>query len=210
MKKSTFFSLCAIFIVYFTLITIGDKNIAYEKEIEFKTPEEAIASFIGYINIYEEFKTDDRNSVIINSTKEFKESVSKRYRIYINKMNHNQIYGQVPLFIDYTLKEISFEDSKELEFQYNESLSGIPNYNKPNELRVYELIGEGIMGTYNRSDVKISKTGEVEINDYNDESEISKKEFNNYIDKSNYKVLFVVVDEGEGYVVDYYMQYWEE
>ena len=44
------------------------------------------------------------------------------------------------------------------------------------------------MATYNRSDVKISKTGEVEINDYNDESEISKKEFNNYMDKSRNKI----------------------
>lgn len=192
MKKSTFFAVSAIFIVFFIVNTLGNKVIPYKKELNFKTPEEAIENFIEYINIYDEINNNGITR-INNATKEFKESISKRYRFYCELNSNNSVFNQVPIFENYELSEISLDENKNLNNEYIYTLNQIPNYIKPNEIRAFSLIGEGIYGSYSRNDYKSSM-----------------KEKLKSTQKTKINILFVVVDEGEGYVVDYYMTNWEE
>ena len=192
MKKSTFFALSAIFIVFFIVNTLGNKIVPYKKEITFKTPEEAIENFVEYINIYDEINNNGMMT-INNTTKEFKESISKRYRLYCELNSNNAVFNQVPIFENYELSEISLDENKNLKNEYIYTLKQIPNYIKPNKIRAFSLVGKGIYGSYSRSDYKSSM-----------------KEIIKSTEKTDINLLFVVVDEGEGYVVDYYMTNWEE
>lgn len=192
MKKSTFFALSAIFIVFFIVNTLGNKLIPYKKEINFKTPEEAIINFIEYINVYDEIN-DNGMTIINNTTKDFKESVSKRYRIYSDVNSYNVIFNQIPILESYEINEISFDENKNLKNEYIYTLQGIPNYIKPNEVRAFSLVGEGVYGSLARKNYK------------SDMEKIIKS-----TEKSKVSLLVVVIDEGEGYVVDYYMTNWEE
>lgn len=192
MKKSTFFSVSAIFIVFFIVNTLGNRIIPYKKEVNFKRPEDAINNFIEYINVYDEVNKDGR-IVVSKSTKEFKESISKRFRINVDIYGYNTIFNQIPIYKEYELNEISLEENYILNDNYMHSLDGAPNYIKPKDIRAFILKGEGVYGDFSRNDIKVNKDKIFES---------KEKQVANF--------LFVVVDEGEGYVVDYYMSNWEE
>lgn len=193
MKKSTFFAVSAIFIAFFIVNTLGNRIIPYKKEINFKTPEEAISNFVEYINIYDEIDDNGVNRVN-NITKEFKESISRRYRITTAVNGNTYIYNQIPILSNYEINEISLDENKNLKNEYMYTLQGIPNYIKPNKIKAFSLKGEGsTYGTFSRVDYNLNKENIIDLQE-----------------KTKINILFIVIDEGEGYVVDYYMINWEE
>ena len=191
MKKSLFLAIAGVLLAFSMVSALGNKEKIYEKKERFNTPEEAIVKFIGYINTYDRIKVN--NGYYTIPSREFLESISKRYRLYCELNSNNAVFNQVPIFENYELSEISLDENKNLKNEYIYTLKQIPNYIKPNKIRAFSLVGKGIYGSYSRSDYKSSM-----------------KEIIKSTEKTDINLLFVVVDEGEGYVVDYYMTNWEE
>ena len=57
MKKSTLLAFSGLIIIFFIVVSLGNRTKVYEKQERYNTPEEAIVNFIGYINSYEEVKS---------------------------------------------------------------------------------------------------------------------------------------------------------
>jgi len=188
MKRSTFLAIGGVILAFFIVSAFGNKNNFYEKEKTFNKPEEAIVNFIGYINTYEMLKAD--NGYYHVPSRDFLESISKRYRMFVGTEGSNKfIYEQVPVFFRYEMKEVDFNSLTNLKNIYKESFKNIPKYPSNNEVRVYKLDGYGEFNSgFEKSYVK--EDGTIE-NIYDGEG----------IPITLYLIL---VDEGEGYVVDYY------
>ncbi len=193
MKKSTLLALSGIIVVFLVIMAMGNKSKVYEKQERYKNPEDAIVNFIGYINSYEVVK--DRSIYYNIIPNEFLESISRRYRLYINEENMNKwILGEVPILYSYELSEINKEDLNYLITSYESSYDGVPNYKKPVETRYYKL---DAVGSYNENVDKtlVKSNGTVD-------KLVSDKDYD--LSKNNIEIYLIVVDEGEGYVVDYY------
>jgi hypothetical protein len=193
MKKSTLLALSGIIVVFLVIMAMGNKSKVYEKQERYKNPEDAIVNFIGYINSYEVVK--DRSIYYNIIPNEFLESISRRYRLYINEDNMNKwILGEVPILYSYELSEINKEDLNYLITSYESSYDGVPNYKKPVETRYYKL---DAVGSYNENVDKtlVKSNGTVD-------KLVSDKDYD--LSKNNVEIYLIVVDEGEGYVVDYY------
>ncbi|GAA0083817.1 hypothetical protein UT300007_02560 [Clostridium sp. CTA-7] len=193
MKKSTLLALSGIIVVFLVIMAMGNKSKVYEKQERYKNPEDAIVNFIGYINSYEVVK--DRSIYYNIIPNEFLESISRRYRLYINEDNMNKwILGEVPILYSYELSEINKEDLNYLITSYESSYDGVPNYKKPVETRYYKL---DAVGSYNENVDKtlVKSNGTVD-------KLVSDKDYD--LSKNNIEIYLIVVDEGEGYVVDYY------
>lgn len=193
MKKSTLLALSGIIVVFLVIMAMANKSKVYEKQERYKNPEDAIVNFIGYINSYEVVK--DRSIYYNIIPNEFLESISRRYRLYINEDNMNKwILGEVPILYSYELSEINKEDLNYLITSYESSYDGVPNYKKPVETRYYKL---DAVGSYNENVDKtlVKSNGTVD-------KLVSDKDYD--LSKNNIEIYLIVVDEGEGYVVDYY------
>ncbi|ASW43546.1 hypothetical protein [Clostridium isatidis] len=192
MKKSTFYAIASLMIVFLVLSTFSRKTKIYEKEINFNTPEEAISSFIGYANAYERIGT--KGTYINMAPTKFLESLSRRYRLFIKNSNDARfIYGYIPSFYSYDLEEI---DEKLIKEEYENSFDKIPNYKRAKDIRFYRLDGNSYY--YNKViDMELINDNGTVSNDY---SSTSTEE----LDKTS--LYLVVIDEGEGYVVDYYQE----
>lgn len=187
MKKSTVLACIGVIIAFLIVGALGNKKDFYEKQENFKTPEEAIVNFIGYANISETIKVE--NGYYENISRKFLESVSRRYRLYIGEDRWSYINRAIPQFSSYDLKEITENDLDFVKNDYENSLEQIPNYIKPKDKRFYSLNGNG-------SNMK-----------YNDDRHPNEDgTFDNVFDIEEDEIILylVVVDEGEGYVVDYY------
>lgn len=189
MKKSTILAFSGLIITFFIVTLLGNRTNVYEKQKRYDNPKEAIINFIGYINSYEEVKT--KNGFYNITPNEFLESISKRYRLYLGENNNNRyIYSEpLPLFYSYELEEVSLNDSKSLEINYEDSFKGIPEYKIPNEVKVYKL-NALVTHDYSIDKRAVKEDGTVD--------EIEGKE------GIAMEVYLVIVNEGEGYVVDYY------
>lgn len=189
MKKSTILAFSGLIITFFIVTLLGNRTNVYEKQKRYDTPKEAIINFIGYINSYEEVKT--KNGYYTITPSEFLESISRRYRLYLGENNNNRyIYSEpLPLFYSYELEEVSLNDSKSLEINYENSFEGIPEYKIPNEVKVYKL-NALVTHDYSIDKRAVKEDGTVD--------EIEGKE------GIPMEVYLVIVNEGEGYVVDYY------
>lgn len=199
MKKSTIAAFVALIMVFIYIFTEGSKFRIYEKEVFYKTPEEAIHKFIGFINVQENVK--GKNGIYTTEIpKEFLESISKRYRLYGKNGNFNRYLNEIfPAFKNCTIKEI--KEDKDVDFiksRYMESFEKIEGYEKPKDIRFFRIGGEDY-SYENVSRTEVNEDGTVNI-EFN--SEMKYKE-NDYI-----TIDLVVIDEGEGYVVDYYAQYY--
>lgn len=193
MKRSTLLALSGIIIVFLVTMAMGNKSKVYEKQERYKNPEDAIVNFIGYVNSYEVVKSRSTYHNIIPN--EFLESISRRYRLYINEENMNRwILGEVPILYSYELSEVKKEDLNHLITSYESSYDGVPKYKKPVETRYYKL---DAVGSYNGN---VDKTL-VKSNGTVDELVVDK---DHNLSKNNIEIYLIVVDEGEGYVVDYY------
>lgn len=204
MKKSTIAAFVALIMVFIYIFTEGSKFSIYEKEVFYKTPEEAIHKFIGFINVQENVK--GKNGIYTTEIpKEFLESISKRYRLYGKNGNFNRYLNEsFPTFKNCTIKEI--KEDKEVDFiksRYMESFEEIKGYEKPKDIRFFRIGGEDYSyGSINREDVNEDGTVNIEFNSKMQYKDDEYKE-NDYI-----TIDLVVIDEGEGYVVDYYAQYY--
>jgi len=188
MKKSTFLAVAAVVLAFYVVSAIGNRDRLYEKKETYRKPEEAIVNFIGHINSYENLKSD--NGYYRIPSREFLESISKRYRLYIGEEStYKYMMEQIPSFISYELKEVDYNSLNNIKSNYEESFKNISNYSRDINPMVYKLDGYGIyLGDVEKS--YINEDGTVN-NTYNDE------EF-------PFTLYLVLVDEGEGYVVDYY------
>ncbi|MGG7142794.1 hypothetical protein ACQPVP_04945 [Clostridium nigeriense] len=188
MKRSTFLAVGGVILAFFIVSAFGNKNNFYEKEKTFEKPEDAIINFIGYINTYEMVKDD--NGYYYVPSRDFLESISKRYRMFVGTEGSNKfINDQVPVFFRYEMKEVDFNSLTNLKNTYNESFKNIPKYPSNNEVRVYKLDGYGDFNSgFEKSYVK--EDGTIE-NIYDGEG-------------TSMTLYLILVDEGEGYVVDYY------
>ncbi len=188
MKKSTFLAVAAVVLAFFIVSAFGKRKGLYEKKENFERPEEAIVNFIGYINSFEMVRDD--NGYYSLPTREFLESISKRYRLYIGEgYGHRYISEQVPVLYSYEMKEVDYNSLTNLKNNYEYSYNSISNYKRDNNPRVYRLEGYG--GYNNNFDKSyVNEDGTVK-NIYNDQ-------------ESPLTIYLVVVDEGEGFVVDYY------
>ncbi|MGG7058000.1 hypothetical protein ACQPUZ_06845 [Clostridium tertium] len=188
MKRSTFLAIGGVILAFFIVSAFGNKNNFYEKEKTFEKPEDAIINFIGYINTYEMVKAD--NGYYYVPSRNFLESISKRYRMFVGTEGSNKfINDQVPVFFRYEMKEVDFNSLTNLKNTYNESFKNIPKYPSNNEVRVYKLDGYGDFNSgFEKSYVK--EDGTIE-NIYDGEG-------------TPMTLYLILVDEGEGYVVDYY------
>ncbi|WP_195263775.1 hypothetical protein [Clostridium sp. 1001275B_160808_H3] len=197
MKKSTLLAFSGIIIIFLIVTSLGNRTKVYEKQERYTTPEEAIVNFIGYINSYEEVKSKSGYYYHVTPN-EFLESLSKRYRLYLGEGNGNRyINEQVPVVYSYELEEVSLNDLRNLQMNYEDSFKGISNYKRPSEVRVYKL---DALALYNFEVDKnsVKKDGTVDKVNYIEESKV------NDIEETPMEIYLVVVDEGEGYVVDYY------
>lgn len=196
MKKSTLLAFSGLIIIFFIVVSLGNRTKVYEKQERYNTPEEAIVNFIGYINSYEEVKS--KNTYYHVTPNEFFESISKRYRLYLGEGNGNRyINDQVPVVHSYELEEVSLNDLVNLKVNYEDSFKGMMNYKGHSEVRVYKL---DALASYNFSVDKnsVNKDGTVDKVNYMEETKV------NDIEGIPTEIYLVVVDEGEGYVVDYY------
>lgn len=188
MKKSTLLALSGLIIAFLIVTSLGNRANVYEKQERYNTPEEAIVNFIGYMNSYEKVK--DRNGYYEIIPSEFLESISKRYRLYIGDQTYSRyINEQLPTVHSYDLKEVNLNDLKNLKMNYENSFKGMKNYIKPSEVRVYKL------------DAVVSYNLNVDKNSVRKDGTVEKA---NDIEETEIELYLVVVNEGEGYVVDYY------
>jgi len=193
MKKSTLYSIISLIIVFLVINTLSRKTKIYEKEINFTTPEEAISNFIGYANAYE--KLGSKDTYINIAPAEFLESLSRRYRLYINNRNDFRfINGYIPTFYSYELAEVNSDIIKQY---YEESFKRIPNYKRGENIKFYRL--DGIANSNNKEIVDKTLV--------KDNGTVSSSERSNVEeDLIKTSLHIVVVDEGEGFVVDYYTE----
>lgn len=188
MKKSTILALSSLAIVFFIITSIGNRTKVYEKQIRYENPEEAIINFIGYANSYERVKSRDGYYNI--TSKEFLESISRRYKLCIGEDSMTRwALDRIPVFYSYELSELNEKDVGNIKVSHETSYNKIPNYKKPKEVRYYKL------------DAVVSYESDIDKNLVKSDGTIDKT---SEALEENIDFYLVVVDEGEGYVVDYY------
>lgn len=203
MKKSTLLAVSGLIIIFIIITSFGDKTKVYDKQVRYDTPEEAITNFIGYANSYEVVK--NRNGYYNITPKEFLESISRRYRLYLNDYNSNKyINEQIPIFLSYEISEVNIENLGNLRMNYEETFSNIPKYPKAREVRTYKL---SALVIYNNEVDKVFVNSDGTVNKegiYKSYDEIYKQEMSNEEIGTAIDFYLIVIDEGDGYVVDYY------
>lgn len=180
MRKIVLTSLSVIFIGFFMINNLGYKIFAYDKKVKFSTPEEAIDSFIKYSNIYDDI--NGVNKVDKYNTEEFNESISEKFKVYIKFNKSYMALNEIPIYENYTLKEVSLEDNYILNSLYRNYIEN----NTESKVRVFSLRGKGVKGSFSRDDFDLEKDRLLKEND-----------------KEEYDFFIVAIDNGNGYVVDY-------
>ena len=188
MKKSTILAITAVILAFFIVSAFGNREELYEKKETFKKPEEAIVNFMGYANAFEIVKAD--NGYYRVPSREFLESISKRYRLYIGEKNgYKFISEQLPVLFSYEMKEVDYNSLTNVKKIYEDSFKSISNYKRDNNPRVYRLDGYGNYN-YDIEKAYVNKDGTV-------------KNINN-AEEIPLSMYLIVVNEDEGFVVDYY------
>lgn len=207
MKKSMILSICGIVLVFITLHVMGSRKPFYEKREVFNSKNEAIASFLGYMNTYESLENGRGYSNTY--PKEFFESISLRYRIYIKNNQFRESFGYIPLILDYSLEEVQ---DKYIKDRYDKSFHLIGKYKKSEDVTYYKLKGTGLTIDEKVDKTKVKEDGTINLEgiiDVKYREVIDGVEYiidsndNNYI-LEDVNLYLIVVDEGEGYVIDYY------
>lgn len=189
MKRSTFLAVGGVVLAFFIVSAFGNRNRFYEKKETFEKPEDAIVNFIGYANKYEMVKND--NGYYYVTSRDFLESISKRYRLYIGIDNGNNfIFEPVPFLFSYDMQEVDYDSLINIKDSYEDSFKIISNYNRDSNPRVYRLDGYGNYNGKIDEDFYVNEDGTVD--NFYDYEEIPVT------------IYLIAVNEGEGYVVDYY------
>lgn len=186
MKKSTLFALIALILIFLILQSFGSRVKVYEKRKKYTSQEEVIKDFIKNVNLKWEEKNADGHVVKIIPNLDFYETISERYRLIEEKESR---YISIPYFKEYNIQNVSIAN----EFMLDEHLNTykkIENYKVPTKREVYRIYGKALLDT-----------GKYSYDEINNET--------SYIyDSENYEdvdIYLVVVYEGKGYVVDYYI-----
>lgn len=188
MKRSTYLAIAGVILAFFIVSAFGSRERVYEKKETFKKPEEAIVNFIGYINTFEMAKAD--NGYYNVPSREFLESISKRYRLYVGVEGVNKtLQDQLPVLFRYEMNEVDYNSLTNVKKNYENSFKNISKYNRDDNPRVYRLDG---YGNYNYD---IEKT-------YVNEDGTAQNIYD--AEEMPFTIYLLVVNEGEGYVVDYY------
>ena len=187
MKKSLFLAIAGVLLAFSMVSALGNREKLYEKKETFNTPEKAIAKFIGYINKYDYIKND--NGYYTIPSRDFLESISKRYRLYCGEEGWNRtIYETVPMLFSYALEEVEYNSLINIKEKYEDSFKKISNYSRDENPRVFKLVGYGSYNDPEKSEIR--EDGTIE-------------NINN-VDEIPVIIYLIVVDEGEGYVIDFY------
>lgn len=188
MKKSTILAIAGVILAFFIVSAFGNREKVYDKKETFKKPEDAIVNFIGYINTYETVKSDN-NYYEVASTN-FLESISKRYRLYVGiKDRYRSIFEQVPVLFSYDIEEVDYNSLINIKNNYENSFNNIVNYDRDSNPKAYKLEGYG------------SRNVDIDKSYVKEDGTVNNKNGNEEIPLTLY---LIVVNEGEGYVVDYY------
>ena len=193
MKKSMVLSICGIVLAFMTLQVISNKKNYYVKKVYHTDKKEAVYDFIGYNNVYENLNKPDLYSNTL--AKEYFESISLRYRIYIKNSEWvNHPFGFLPFIIDgYSLEEVEDDYIKKA---YEDTFKLLKEYEKGKDVTFYKLKGEGLSFYEHVNKNKINENGSIKLEEVTDKyQEYYKEEIEMYL---------VVVNEGQGFVVDYY------
>lgn len=187
MKKTTVLAIAGFILSFFIVSAFGNRQRLYEKKETFKTPEDSIVNFIGYINTFDKVKMDSGYYNV--TSREFLESISKRYRLYVgSNSTYRFISQEVPVLFRYDIKEVDYNSLINLKSEYENSYKNLVNYTRDSNPRIYKLDG---YGSHNKNVEKYSvKEDGTVSNEYEEEVPVT--------------IYLVVVNEGEGYVVDYY------
>lgn len=180
MKKSTIYAFIALIVVFSIVSIINNKVELPEKTVNYTNVDELINDYINSVDKIHEAQT---NSTTFN-IKELKalntplnNMVSKRYRLsLVDSFGSPKQSNQIPHnIIDYKVKEVLPKDLPTLEEHYDFSLTAIPNYEKAKEV-IFKVVV----------------------------FEYGKAKYTNVVEPADAPIIcaFVIVDEGEGYVID--------
>lgn len=207
MKKSMVLSICGIVLVFMILQVMSNRKPLYEKSGVFNSKNEAVASFLGHIDSYQIL--GDGSGYSNTYPKEFMESISLRYRLYIKNNGSRDAFGNIPLMINYSLKEVSDNYIKE---RYEKTFDLIDKYKRSEEVSYYELSGKGITldkrldkkNVNEDGTIKLESIIDIKSHEVEEDTEYLVDYDNNRYFLENVDLYLIVVDEGEGYVIDYY------
>lgn len=190
MKKSTWFAFITVILIVLILQSFGSRVKLYEKQKEYTSQEEVIKDYFKNVNLM--WGNRGRNGDILNiiPNLDLYETISERYRLLMEEKGDN-MYEKVPYFKEYTIENVTDIEEKRLEEILN-TYNTIKGYKIPKTIEIYKVEGKALM----------------HIERYTSEDINSKGEFINsdlkYLN-SSYEDIYtflVVVDEGNGYVVD--------
>ena len=189
MKKSTWFALITVILIILILQSVGSKIKVYEKRKEYVSQEEVIKDYLKNINLMWGNRGRDGNILKIIPNLDLYETISDRARLMAE--NEEDInYIQIPYFKEYSLENVTSSESLTLE-QHLNTYKKIENYKVPKKREIYKISGKAIL---NIQKYTIDEIDEKVIYD----SDINREYEDLYI-------LLVLVDEGNGYVVDQYI-----
>ncbi|AYE35730.1 hypothetical protein [Clostridium septicum] len=199
MKKSTLLAIGILVSIIFIITIFTNKIDVYDKKIKHTKEIDAIQDFICYSNVLEEVKNNKRNYYKLVKTNEFYESISRRYRLYLGDNKHqSNLLGRnpFPAFIEYKIESPTDNEINYIKKIHDNSYSTIENYPIPKSIEYFKVTGKYInWDNLKRND--INENGTVK-------EEFLRKENLNEESIYNGSCIIVIVDEGEGYVVDYY------
>ena len=182
MKKSTWFALITVILIILILQSVGSKIKVYEKRKEYVSQEEVIKDYLKNINLMWGNRGHDGNILKIIPNLDLYETISERARLMAeNEEGIN--YIQIPYFKEYSLENVTSSESLTLE-QHLNTYKKIGNYKVPKKREIYKISGKAILNIQKYTIDEIDK-----IDDINKEYE-------------DIYILLVLVDEGDGYVVD--------
>lgn len=199
MKKSTLLAIGILVSIIFIITIFNNKIDVYDKKIKHTKEIDAIQDFIGYSNVLEEVKNNKRNYYKLVKTNEFYESISRRYRLYLADNKHqSNLWGKnsFPAFTEYKIENLTDNEINYIKKIHDNSYSIIENYPMPKSIEYFKIKGKYFnLDNLKRND--INKNGTVK------EGFLRKENLNEEAIQ-NGSCIIVIVDEGEGYVVDYY------
>lgn len=185
MKRFKLIAMGIVVVAVIVISPLAGRNKVYEKTMKHENPVEAIEDCIGYSGIH--VKSDNNTT---STPKEFFESISRRQRLLVK--NDSLInFNNLPAFTEYKIEEVKGKELEAVKKEHEQSYLYIPNYKKPEKVLVYKM--KGTYSPWHYSD---------DINLVKEDGTVIITEEDAKLDNGGY--YFVVVDEGEGYVVDYH------
>lgn len=182
MKRSTGFAIITVILIILILQSFGVKIKFYEKTKHYASQEEVINDYLKNVNFMWTKKNNNGIETETIPNLDYYETISKRHRLVEEK---GEGHNSTPYFKEYIIEDISVSNTLMLNEHLN-TYKKIENYKIPEKREIYKVSGKGTYIRYTSKNIDFN--GNVENYDNN-----------NYEDL---EIYLVVVDEGEGYVID--------